>query len=124
MRLEVELPRDESVEAYGALNFDPERYPLLVIKSKIWDVSKPSVLVTGGVHGYETSGVEGALLFLQTKFSAYSSMNFVMVPCVSPWGFEHIQRWNKNADDPNHGLLHMRIDIRIYVCTYMHIYVV
>ena len=94
-----------SVEAYGALSFDPERYPLLVIKSKIWDSSKPSVLVTGGVHGYETSGVEGALLFLQTKFSAYSSrFNFVVVPCVSPWGFEHIQRWNNNADDPNRGL--------------------
>ena len=101
---------------YGALSHDASRYPLYAVKSRDWDVSKPTALVsracsnpqpqpqpqpqrqpqpqpqlrrptsasasastqaqvqahaptprqvTGGVHGYETSGVQGALLFLQ-----------------------------------------------------------
>ena len=32
-------------------------YPLLAFKSKNWDDEKSTVLVTGGVHGYETSGI-------------------------------------------------------------------
>ena len=45
------------VEQYGALSMDTERYPLFCISTKDWDAAKPSVLVTGGVHGYEKSGV-------------------------------------------------------------------
>ena len=44
------------VEQYGALSYDEARFPLFAIKTKAWDASKPTVLVTGGVHGYETSG--------------------------------------------------------------------
>ncbi|KAL7576384.1 hypothetical protein ACA910_018192 [Epithemia clementina (nom. ined.)] len=32
-----------------------------------------NVLITGGVHGYKTSGVQGALLFLQTKAEQYTT---------------------------------------------------
>jgi hypothetical protein len=77
-------------------------YELYAAKSKDWDASKPSVLVTGGVHGYETSGVEGALLFLQTEAQTFTQhFNLLVVPCVSPWGYEHVQRWNADAVDPN-----------------------
>ena len=52
---------------YGALSVDAARYPLVAVTSHDWDPNLPSVLVTGGVHGYETSGVQGAILFCQTK---------------------------------------------------------
>jgi len=29
--------------------------------------------------------------------------NFLVAPCVSPWGYEHIQRWTCAALDPNRG---------------------
>ena len=77
-------------------------YPLFVVKSKNWQEGKPCVLVTGGVHGYETSGVQGAILFLKTKALEYSqTFNIVVAPCVSPWGYETIERWNCRAVDPN-----------------------
>jgi hypothetical protein len=95
---------DFVVEQYGALNCHPERYPLFAVKSKSWNAANPTVLITGGVHGYETSGVQGALLFLRTQAQAYvANFNLVVAPCVSPWGYEHIQRWNEKADDPNRG---------------------
>ncbi|KHD23059.1 peptidase [Vibrio caribbeanicus] len=91
-----------NVEQYGALSYDPERYPLLCIKSKQWDAAKPTVLITGGVHGYETSGVHGALLFADEQMEKYSQhFNIIVAPCVSPWGYETINRWNPLAIDPN-----------------------
>lgn len=90
------------VEQYGALSYDPARYPLYCIKSKNWQPHKPIVLVTGGVHGYETSGVHGALEFARTEMTRYSQeFNIVVAPCVSPWGYETINRWNPLALDPN-----------------------
>jgi hypothetical protein len=90
------------VEQYGALPHDPDRYPLYAVKPAEWHPDKPHVLVTGGVHGYETSGVQGALLFLQTKAQDYAKdFNIVVCPCLSPWAYEHIQRWQADLQDPN-----------------------
>jgi predicted deacylase len=94
------------VEQYGALSYDPARYPLFAVSTKDWKSDLPTVLVTGGVHGYETSGVQGALMFLDTQAEAYSKyFNIIVVPCVSPWGYEVINRWNPNADDPNRNFV-------------------
>lgn len=53
-------------------------------------------------YRYETSGVQGALLFLKTRAEFYHQhFNFIVAPCVSPWGYETINRWNIDAIDPN-----------------------
>jgi hypothetical protein len=90
------------VTQYGQLDHDPARYPLMALRSKTWRKDLPAVLVTGGVHGYETSGVHGALRFAQAHAAAYEGrINLLVAPCVSPWAYETIQRWNIYAVDPN-----------------------
>ena len=91
------------VEQYGELDYAPDgRYPLLAIRSRDWDESLPTMLVTGGVHGYETSGVHGALQFVERHASDYAGRtNLLVVPCVSPWAYERINRWSPDALDPN-----------------------
>ena len=90
------------IEKYGALSYSAERYPLFLLKSHTWNPKKPCVLITGGVHGYETSGVQGALRFLETSAKDYhDAFNMLVVPCVSPWGYETINRWNPYTVDPN-----------------------
>jgi len=87
---------------YGVLPVDVDRYPLKAFIVEQAGVDKPYVLVTGGVHGYETSGVQGALAFVDGAMREYiDRFNFVVAPCVSPWGYETINRWNPNAVDPN-----------------------
>ena len=96
------------VGQYGELAVDPNKYPLYFARSLHWRSERPSVLITGGVHGYETSGVQGALLFLTGGHAAaYAAkgVNILVAPCVSPWGYEHIQRWNPEAVDPNRSFL-------------------
>ena len=91
------------VQQYGELDYGADgRFPLYVLRSKDWSDSLPSALVTGGVHGYETSGVHGALGFAEQHAAEYAGrMNLMIVPCVSPWAYERIHRWNALALDPN-----------------------
>lgn len=87
------LKSDFDVAQYGALCYDKVKYPLYVIKSQNWDIAKPTILVTGGVHGYETSGIHGALGFLSSQALNYTNhFNIVVTPCISPWGYETINR--------------------------------
>ncbi|MGA9342216.1 MAG: M14 family metallocarboxypeptidase [Rhodanobacteraceae bacterium] len=87
---------------YGLLNYGADNYPLFAIKSRGWEDGRSCALVTGGVHGYETSGVHGALQFADEHAARYGDrLNLVIVPCVSPWGYERIHRWNPDALDPN-----------------------
>ncbi|WP_341502284.1 M14 family metallocarboxypeptidase [Gallaecimonas sp. GXIMD4217] len=100
------LAGDFELIRYGALPVAPERYPLLALKSRDWQPGRPHVLITGGIHGYETSGVQGALQFARERALAYGAhFNLLMVPCVSPWGYEVINRWNPNAVDPNRSFV-------------------
>lgn len=90
------------VEEYGRLDYGSDRYSLMAIRSRDWRDDLPVVLVTGGVHGYETSGVHGALRFVDQHAADYAGrVNLLVAPCVSPWAYERIHRWNANAVDPN-----------------------
>jgi hypothetical protein len=94
------------VAQYGALDIDTERYPLFAVKCKSPNPDAPWALITGGVHGYETSGVQGALAFLATKAASYADrVNLLVAPCVSPWSYEAIHRWNPHAIDPNRSFV-------------------
>ncbi|MFL6593235.1 MAG: M14 family metallocarboxypeptidase [Luteimonas sp.] len=90
------------VEQYGQLDYGDDTYPLYAIRSRDWNDALPIALVTGGVHGYETSGVHGALRFVERHAADYAGrVNLLVVPCVSPWGYERVHRWNMHALDPN-----------------------
>jgi hypothetical protein len=96
------LRAGHEVIEYGRLDHDPARYPLFAVRNRDWQAQRPTVLVTGGVHGYETSGVHGALRFAERHAAAYAGrINWLIAPCVSPWAYETIQRWNLHAVDPN-----------------------
>ncbi len=91
-----------TVEQYGALTHDPARYSLYRVVSSQWNDDNPSILITGGVHGYEPSGIVASLRFLEEIAPQFADkVNFVVYPCVSPLGYEIDHRWNRKAEDPN-----------------------
>ncbi len=90
------------VTDYGALACNGEHFPLRAVRSRGWNEALPTLVVTGGVHGYETSGVRGALQFVAAHgLELAGRANLLVVPCVSPWAYERVQRWNFDALDPN-----------------------
>jgi Succinylglutamate desuccinylase / Aspartoacylase family len=91
-----------NVTEYGQIDYPPDHYRLFAISNRNWRDETPVVLVTGGVHGYETSGVHGALKFLEQHATDYAErINLLVAPCLSPWAYERIHRWNAHAIDPN-----------------------
>ena len=105
------------VAEYGRLDYGGESFSLLAIRSRGWQDALPNILVTGGVHGYETSGVQGALQFVDRHAADYAGrVNLLVAPCVSPWAYERIHRWNPEAIDPNrsfvysYGVFTQRVD--------------
>lgn len=103
--LQAHCPAQGECFQYGALDYTTlglRPYPLMAVRSREWRADRPVVLVTGGVHGYETSGVQGALLWLQRDFDRHArDVNLLVLPCISPWAYETINRWNPEALDPN-----------------------
>ena len=103
--LQARLPAEAELFQYGALDYTPlglDTYPLFAVRSRNWNPGLPVVLVTGGVHGYETSGVQGAVQWLAHDFDRHSgAINILVLPCISPWAYESINRWNPHALDPN-----------------------
>ncbi|MEE4203025.1 MAG: M14 family metallocarboxypeptidase [Halieaceae bacterium] len=94
------------LQCYGELTYAEGRYPLYGLINKHWNPELPWVLVTGGVHGYETSGVQGAIRFLEQHASNFfDAFNVAVAPCISPWGYETINRWNPLAIDPNRSFV-------------------
>jgi hypothetical protein len=90
------------VRRYGALEIDPQRYPLFAVECRATAATDRWALITGGVHGYETSGVHGALEFAGRHAQDYAGrVNLLVAPCVSPWAYERVHRWNPDAIDPN-----------------------
>ena len=90
------------VSTYGEVSYGGETFALMAIRSRHWRADLPTVLVTGGVHGYETSGVQGALRFVEEWApNDAGRVNLLVAPCVSPWAYERVQRWNFDAIDPN-----------------------
>lgn len=100
-RIEALRGRFERI-AYGEITYADEVFPLYALRSSLIRPALPNVLVTGGVHGYETSGVLGALAFLDAAAGDFRDrVNLLVAPCVSPWAYERIHRWNYDAIDPN-----------------------
>jgi hypothetical protein len=103
--LTAHVPAQAELFQYGTLDYARlglASYPLLAVRSRSWDARRPTVLVTGGVHGYETSGVQGALQWIATEFDRHAaSVNLLVLPCISPWGYETVNRWNPDTLDPN-----------------------
>ena len=103
--LRSRLPAEGELFQYGSLDYARlglPSYPLFAVRSREWRDDRPTVLVTGGVHGYETSGVQGALQWIAIDFARHAEhVNLLVLPCLSPWGYETINRWNPDALDPN-----------------------
>ncbi|WP_333606788.1 M14 family metallopeptidase [Arsukibacterium sp.] len=104
-----QLPAALKLQQYGELDyriFGAGCYPLFAVLSQQWQADRPTVLITGGVHGYESSGVHGALRFISSKAAQYAGqVNVLVAPCISPWGYETINRWTPLAVDPNRAFV-------------------
>jgi murein peptide amidase A len=92
-----DLPRREwRVEQVGEV----WNYPFFRVRRRVIR-GAPVVLLTAGIHGEEPGGVEGALRWLECGESAKWRVNWLVLPCINPYGWERNQRRNAQGRDVN-----------------------
>jgi hypothetical protein len=75
-------------------------YPFFCLQRTI-SKDAPTIFVTAGIHGEEPGGVAGALGWLESGEWAKWNLNWFVLPCINPYGWERNQRRNAQRRDIN-----------------------
>jgi hypothetical protein len=101
-RLQALPANTHTVETYGEHTVGDDHYNLMCVTVGDLNNGKPNILILGGVHGYEASGVMSAMEYAEKDAVSLSDkFNSIIYPDIVPWAYEYNQRWDENALDPN-----------------------
>src|SRR5258706_7446684 len=75
-------------------------YPFFAVRRTVAK-SAPTVMLSGGMHGEEPAGVEGVLRWLESGECVKWNLNWFVLPCINPYGWERNQRRNAQRRDIN-----------------------
>jgi hypothetical protein len=75
-------------------------YPFFVVRRKV-SARAPTILLTAGLHGEEPAGVEAALQWLESDQGGRWPVNWLVFPCINPYGWERNRRYNQQRRDIN-----------------------
>ena len=99
----IYLALDDASKIYtlGYIQNYSTSYPFL--KIHIGRNNSRRVLISAGMHGDEPSGIETICTFLESKvYKSYlNQWDFIILPCINPYGFEHDTRENQDNKDLN-----------------------
>ena len=76
-------------------------YPLMCVASEQCDPGLPSVYFSAGIHGDEPAAVEGLICWAETSLGKLASWNWMIFPCLNPWGLERNIRFDAENRDLN-----------------------
>ena len=77
-------------------------YPVFKVVLGSQSGERENILITGGVHGDETAGVEASLKFLERdNVALLKRFSFWVFPCINPHGYVHDTRENGEGADVN-----------------------
>jgi murein peptide amidase A len=84
-----------------SLYSEADGYPLMVLQSENHDPEMPSVYFSAGIHGDEPAAVEGLVRWAESSIGALASWNWLIFPCLNPWGLERNTRTDAQGRDLN-----------------------
>lgn len=61
----------------------------------------PVVYLSAGIHGDEPASTEGLLAWAEKNARVFGRMNFLIFPCLNPWGLVNNSRYDQQAHDLN-----------------------
>ena len=94
---------------------EEQKYPLYSFDLS-YSEDKPLVLITAGIHGDEPAGVYAVLRFLEEKVNDYiDRYNFLIFPCLNPFGFIFDKRENIDGIDINRSFIENNSLVSSYI---------
>ena len=76
-------------------------YPLVVLETASPDPERPSLYLSAGIHGDEPAGVEGLIRWASEDLRRHRRINWMIFPCLNPWGLERNIRLDSEGHDLN-----------------------
>jgi len=100
-RVKLALDKDSKVHTLGRIQNPNGNYPFK--KVFIGQGNPKRVLISAGIHGDEPAGVETICAFLESgKYKSYTKeWDFIILPCINPYGYEYDSRENHDHKDLN-----------------------
>lgn len=105
----INLNTAYKIEIAGYLNYD-KIYPFLVLKH-ISKMSNKTIILSAGHHGEEFYAVNVLLKFIKQPI-IFSDFNYIIFPCVNPYGYEKNFRNNFNNQETNNSM-HLQKDSKV-----------
>lgn len=99
-RLEALAPGEWRGELGGIVS----GYSWFVMRRQV-SADAPTVLLTAGIHGDAPAGVEAALRWMEGEDWRPWRLNWLVLPCINPFGWVHNQRTNADGQDINRHFL-------------------
>ena len=82
-------------------------YPIYSLRLAHHHGQHLKILLSAGTHGDEPAGTEAVLRFLQRDNThLLQNFDFLVVPCINPYGYVHNQRENASGIDINRSFEH------------------
>jgi hypothetical protein len=76
-------------------------YPIYSAEPKRPLRDRPWIYVSAGIHGDEPGATEGLLAWLERHPEQLDRWNFLLFPCLNPWGLVHNVRFDELGRDLN-----------------------
>ena len=76
-------------------------YPLSVVQSGKTKPGVPSLYLSAGIHGDEPAPVEGLIRWAEEAPEELGCWNWLIFPCLNPWGLERNLRFDAEGRDLN-----------------------
>ena len=90
------------IQEFGRLQTAAGVYPFFVVRVAGHAPDLPYIYIQAAIHGNEIAGIYAILDFLNGDLGQYKDFfNFIIVPLVNPFGFEHGTRTNEHGLDLN-----------------------
>lgn len=72
-----------------------------MVESDHYDPEYPSVYFSAGIHGDEPAAVEGLIRWSEASLKKFADWNWMIFPCLNPWGLERNLRFDSEGRDLN-----------------------
>ena len=78
-------------------------YPVFAVEPRLRRHGKPAVYLSAGIHGDEPAATEALVTWAARRARLLQQFDFLILPCLNPWGLRHNNRHDARGRDLNRG---------------------
>ena len=80
-----------------------DSFPVFALETPRKRVGAVALYLSAGIHGDEPAATEALVTWAAKRASALNRCEFLIFPCLNPWGLRHNNRHDANGRDLNRG---------------------